>query len=110
MKKNEQLKINSRVEEIIDTISGELWADNIEHVGQLRTCNAHVYKVGKNYLLRSYNTWVAAIFKEKAVPVFIDFLRYTYGYTNTSAQHISKFKHDFWGETVGDELTWRAIK
>lgn len=110
MKKQEQLKINIRVEEIVDIISGEMWADNIQHLGQLRTCNAHVYKVGKNYLLQSYNTWVAAIFEEETVPVFIDFLRYTCGYTNTSAQHIIKFKQDFWGATVGDELTWRAIK
>lgn len=110
MKKNEQLKINIRVEEIVDIISGEMWADNTQHIGQLRTCNAHVYRVGKNYLLKSYNTWVAAIFQEEAGPVFIDFLRLIYGHTNTSAQHIAKFKHDFWGETVGDELTWRAIK
>lgn len=110
MKRKEQLHINIRVEEIIDTISVELWADNIQHLGQLRTCNAHVYKAGKNYLLKSYNTWVAAIFEEETVPVFVDFLRCTYGYTNTSAQHIAKFKHDYWGATVGEELTWRAIK
>lgn len=110
MKKKEQLQMNIDVERIIDIISGEMWANNIEYIGQLRTCSAHVYKVGENYLLKSYNTWVAAIYKEEALPVFVDFLRYTYGYTNTSAQHIAKFRHDYWKETVGDMLTWRAVK
>lgn len=110
MKRKEQLKINIRVEEIIYAISGELRANNIEYLGQLRTCSAHVYKVCGNYLLQSYNTWVAAIFEEETVPVFVDFLRCTYGYTSTSAQHIAKFKRDYWGATIGEELTWRVIK
>ncbi len=110
MKKREQLQVNIEVERIIDIISGEMWSDNIEYVGRLRTCSAHVYKVGENYLLRSYNTWVAAIYKEDPVPVFVDFLRYTCGYTNTSGQHIAKFKSDYWKYTIGDMLTWRAVK
>ena len=107
MKKIEQLQINIAAERIIDIIFGEMWADNIEYIGRLRTCSAHVYKVGENYLLKSYNTWVAAIYREETVPIFVDFLRYTYGYTNTSAQHITKFRYDYWKETVGDILTWR---
>ena len=59
-----------------------------------RACSATTCKVewhGKLYtVLRSYNTVVAWEFSG----VVYDVLRIVYGYTATSAQHISKFAHD----------------
>ena len=61
--------------------------------GQLFHCKAWMYGVdidNKRYIaLKSYNTVVAIWDVEENV--IIDALRAVYGYTNTSAQHISKF-------------------
>ena len=65
----------------------------------LRSCNATVlhYKVddGGVYLLKSYDTIVAMVDEDGDG---IDFLRYVYGYTATSAQHIRKFFADYCDE------------
>ena len=66
---------------------------------RLRTCSAYVYMRGQYYVLQSYNTIIAIIDTE--TDTLYDFLRYVYGYTSTSAQHISKFDKDYcagmWG-------------
>lgn len=54
-----------------------------------RTCKARVARVGKYIYLRSYNTVVAFI--DTVTNHGYDILRTEYGYTATSAQHISKF-------------------
>ena len=79
---------------------------------RLRSCNATVYENSKYYYLVSYRTMVAFI--EKESNTLVDVLRMVYGYTATSAQHISKFNHDycnkndyFWGCT--NRLTYRDI-
>lgn len=59
----------------------------------LRTCNARVYVYPSIILLQSYDTIVAIIDRKRRI--LIDILRYVYVYTNTSAQHISKFAHDY---------------
>ena len=68
---------------------------------RLRNCKATVYaydtEKGRVYVLKSYNTIVAAI---GASGRCYDFLRYVYGYTATSAQHISKFFKDYAPENV----------
>ena len=73
----------------------------------LRHCNATVlhYKVydGDVYLLKSYTTIVAMV---DEVGDGIDFLRYVYGYTSTSAQHIRKFFDDYCNENA-DIYTYR---
>lgn len=66
--------------------------DMVYH-SRLRTCSAWVYETENFYILKSYNTFVASYNKE--THEFIDFLRYVYGYTSTSAQHIAKFHNDF---------------
>ena len=75
---------------------------------RLRTCNAMVYayenEKGRVYILKSYNTIVAAIMPNG---VCYDFLRYVYGYTATSAQHISKFFKDS-APANAERLTYRA--
>lgn len=66
---------------------------------RLRYCTAEVYETANLYVLRSYNTIIAAI--DKRTDTLYDFLRYVYGFTSTSAQHIAKFRHDYgagkWG-------------
>ena len=75
---------------------------------RLRKCNAIAYEFetekGRVYVLKSYNTIVAAV---DASGKCYDFLRYVYGYTATSAQHISKFFHDY-APANAERLTYRA--
>ena len=80
---------------------------------RLRKCNARVAQVvdveqGKVYwVLVSYRTIVAVI--DTATDSLLDFLRWSYGYTATSAQHIAKFSHDYGAGKWGCEhrFTWR---
>lgn len=60
---------------------------------KLRTCNAKVYETRNWYILQSYETPVAYIWKH-GYEIY-DNLRIEYGYTATSAQHIAKFIHDY---------------
>ena len=75
-------------------IENAFYGSNTE---RLRTCQAWVYETDNFYILRSYNTCVAAIDKESHYCA--DVLRYIYGYTATSAQHISKFIADYGDRT-----------
>ena len=69
-------------------------ADGEQHfVARLRSCNACVWETKHFYILQSYATMVAAIDKESNT--MFDFLRYVYGYTVTSAQHITEFARDY---------------
>lgn len=56
---------------------------------RLRTCTAWVFETENFYLLKFYDTFIAAI--DKRSNVCVDVLRYVYCYTSTSAQHITKF-------------------
>lgn len=60
---------------------------------RLRSCSAWVYASDNWFLLKSYNTFVACINRNSGEAH--DFLRYVYGYTATSAQHIAKFFNDY---------------
>ena len=62
---------------------------------RLRTCKAIVYHTidSEFIVLQSYNTIVAFIDLETHEA--FDILRRQYGYTPTSAQHISKFFQDY---------------
>lgn len=71
---------------------------DFERVGQLRKCSAVVYETNLFYYLMSYNTVVAVICKR--TNNCIDFLRLVYGYTATSAQHITKFCKDYNATTI----------
>ena len=64
---------------------------------RLRSCSAYTFDVYEGDIIRykvliSYSTIVAYFDYESGV--FMDVLRVVYGYTNTSAQHIAKFKRD----------------
>ena len=60
---------------------------------KLRSCTAEVFETENYYLLKSYRTIVAFI--NKNTDYLYDVLRGVYGYTATSAQHISKFEKDY---------------
>ena len=93
MKKDVQFAMNEWVknayDKLMDEMSGRFWFDE----KQLRSCNAYVFETPNYYVLRSYHTIVACIRKDCGQSY--DFLRMVYGYTATSAQHISKFIHDY---------------
>ena len=88
MKKSAQLSINSTV------ISAyEKWSfvrEPIISSHRLNYCNAYILETANYYVLRSYQTDIAII--DKRTGIMYEFLRYVYGYTATSAQHIAKFE------------------
>ena len=114
MKKSEQLAINEQVLTLVnDFNTTNNYTGNFK---RLRSCSAEVApvidaKTGEllYYVLRSYRTIVAAI--DVRTDTLYDFLRYVYGYTSTSAQHIAKFDKDYgrgkWGCT--NRLTYRDV-
>lgn len=91
MRKNEQLNINTMCIDAWNKAKEQLGTDYSNY--RLRTCNATVLETDDYYFLKSYNTVIAFIDKES--DTLYDMLRYVYGYTATSAQHIAKFSSDF---------------
>ena len=114
MKKSEQVAINEQVVSLVNRFNNtNNYALNWR---RLRSCSAEVAPIidcetGEllYYVLRSYRTIVAAI--DVRTDTLYDFLRYVYGYTATSAQHISKFSQDYgngkWG--CAHSLTYREV-
>lgn len=112
MKKEEQRNINELVDDAykraIDELNSEyggIWRATAPFT-RLRSCKAWVYETESFYLLESYRTVVAVI--EKSTNDLYDALRTVYGYTATSAQHISKFRTDY-GDRYADTYTSRYI-
>lgn len=93
MKKAIQEKENAICANVCNEIMHKYYQGKYYVVGQLRTCNAQVLNFEDYYVLKSYNTIVAAV--SKSFGNSFDFLRLVYGYTATSAQHISKFRNDY---------------
>lgn len=108
MKKEEQIKVNKECEKVFSTAMEEM-RDSVKECLRLRTCQAYVYETKHFYVLRSYGTFIACI--SKRTDTLYDMLRHEYGYTNTSAQHISKFNSDYcrgyWG--CEKRFTWRYV-
>ena len=114
MKKSEQLAINEQVLTLVNDFNKtNNYTGNFK---RLRSCSAEVAPIIDSetgellyYVLRSYNTIVAAI--DVRTDTLYDFLRYVYGYTSTSAQHIAKFDKDYgsgkWG--CANRLTYRDV-
>lgn len=109
MKKQEQLAINEKVLEMLYRTKMRLKNETELKWHRLRSCQAHVTNIGNISVLRSYDTIIAVIDHDN--DTLYDFLRYVYGYTSTSAQHIAKFNHDYcngsWGCT--NRLTYREV-
>lgn len=72
---------------------------------RLRNCKAEVIITDAYYILKSYSTYVAVIDRINGQEV--DVLRHEYGYTAASAQHISKFFHDY--GFLGSRLVYRPV-
>ena len=88
MKKSAQLAINNTV-----IVAYEKWSFDREPIissRRLNYCSAYILETANYYVLRSYQTDIAII--DKRTGVMYDFLRFVYGYTATSAQHITKFE------------------
>ena len=98
-----QQVINELVLKHFNTACEELWR-NYAKGKRLRSCTAWVHETENYFILRSYNTYIAAISKSSGV--CYDALRHEYGYTSTSNQHICKFWHDY-GDTSMPRLTYR---
>lgn len=107
MKKQEQKLINERCMIAYEDAIEEMEHEGIIDVKRLRSCSAVVIETDNYYILRSYSTIIAVI--DKTFDTLYDVLRIVYGYTATSAQHISKFDKDYcvgaWGCT--ERLTAR---
>lgn len=99
MTKTEQRITNEKVRDFMRENPDLVSASGIHEWKQLRSCSAEVANVGCFWVLKSYSTVIAII--DYATDTLYDFLRYVYGYTSTSAQHISKFSKDYglgkWG-------------
>jgi hypothetical protein len=104
-----QIEVNNEVLAAVDRFNEELNYCSISVGKRLRSCQAYVYETPSFYVLRSYNTVVAII--EKRSDTCYDFLRAVYGYTNTSAQHISKFDKDYGRGACGckERVTYREV-
>ena len=111
MKREEQLKINKMVSKKYEEAIVELvqWRTKNPYMVRLRTCQARVVETHNYYFLQSYNTIVAFI--DKRDDTLYDVLRLVYGYTSTSAQHISKFSNDYSRSWVSGSVryTWREV-
>lgn len=88
---------NRAREEMICTISEK----------KFRSCQATVIETENYYLLRSYDTIVAAVWKVNGQ--CYDVLRAVYGYTSTSSQHIRKFFSDYSRNCVKAPYVYKPI-
>ena len=72
----------------IESILYEVF-NNCERISRLYSCNAEIWEYKGFLALVSYKTPIAVYAPGNAT--LYDCLRIVYGYTSTSAQHISKF-------------------
>lgn len=109
MKKQEQLAINEKVLEMMYRTQNEVKIATDTKWHRLRSCQAYVANIGNISVLRSYDTIIAII--DHTTDTLYDFLRYVYGYTATSAQHIAKFGNDYCNGHFGcaNTLTYREV-
>lgn len=107
MNKNEQKIVNEIVSN--EKARAELELVNFCNVTRFRTCQAYVYETTNYYWLKSYGAFVAFI--DKTTDTCYDILRMVYGYPDTSAQHIAKFRRDYGQDKFGvhQSYTFRRI-
>lgn len=91
---NEEVDImfNLALSELPDIAHSYLNDRQLKDAGAKRlcSCSAWVWETSNFYVLQSYNTFIACI--DKNTDICYDALRVVYGYTATSAKHISKFR------------------
>ena len=78
---------------IFTSAMNELENESYQAYKRLRSCQAYVYSTDNYYILKSYDSFIAVI--DKRTFAIADVLRHVYDYAATSAQHISKFIHDY---------------
>lgn len=100
MRKSEQMAINEQVLTALEKFNST--DESIINSKRLDSCTAWVKETANYYILQSYNTNIA--FVDKANNTLYDVLRYVYGYTATSAKHISKFRR-----YASNVLTYRTV-
>ena len=108
MKKSEQLEINARVTAFLHA-NPELTSRCVTPDTpwkQLRSCSADVARIGSLIVLRSYSPSIACI--DTRTDTLYDFLRYVYGYTSTSAQHIAKVAAEYYN-CEANRLTYKEV-
>lgn len=106
MNKPLQENINRWCMDCLDEVNKEIESSNgWVSVKRLRACSAHVYETEHFFILQSYSTFGVAIIRKSTNQCY-DILRYLYGYTPTSAQHICKFMSDY-GNRAIEKYTYR---
>ena len=93
MKQYNQSVENITAKAIFNAAFNELDGRKKSVCHRLRSCTAWVFETENFFLLKSYDTIIAAI--DKRTSFCADVLRDVYGYTSTSAQHIAKFFSDY---------------
>lgn len=110
------MSMKKELQEMDNTCALELYRQFTNDVKELplkgvhlRTCQATVYETSKYYILKSYNTVVAFIIKDK--DILVDVLRHVYGYSSASAHQISKFSQDYGKAKFGcvQRLTYKPL-
>lgn len=104
MKKSHQIMINECIKGVVADMNHCMDVLGTTRPKRLNTCKAEYFRTSGYIVLRSYNTIIACIAEEDGT--CYDFLRLAYGYTATSAQHISKFCRQF---NVMHKLTYYPI-
>lgn len=101
-----QIFANEKVNAILNERDGMPYSKTVarQTLSRLNTCQAWTYEAGYFAVLISYQTEVACI--DMRTGICYDYLRKAYGYTATSAQHISKFMKQF---GVTKKVTYRPI-
>ena len=103
MKKKEIQKLENQLVEKAWENAQKVWIKELKEVERLNYCQAWVYKANGYCFLVSYKTIVSFIDESGNM---YDVLRLVYGYTSTSAKHISKFRNKF---NHVSEHTWREV-
>lgn len=106
MSKKEMQKIDNEMVENAWSKAKKVWNNatkRLDEFERLDYCQANTYQTRGYSFLISYNTIVAFI--DDSGNMF-DVLRLVYGYTPTSAKHISKFRNKFMHVS---EHTWRGV-
>lgn len=112
MKKSEQMRINELCEIMCDKAMREYdeeYSSRVTPWSRLRSCQAWTTETEHYIFLKSYNTIIAVI--DKRTDTLYDLLRFLYGYTSTSAQHIAKFNREMGTGKYGckNRYTYRDI-
>ena len=104
-----QKQENDEIESMIEFFNEYFRSSSYGIAKRLRNCQAKVYTSDRFYVLQSYNTIVAFIDRE--TDTLYDVLRFVYGYTSTSAQHIRKFEKDYCVSKRGCTFryVWREV-